>query len=443
MKQVSHTRHGSAEKPRKGPSLRSESRSFSRPVSPSPEENRHSSPRTGANVSVGRPLFRPLFVPADAFTRASLQQLPRALDGIMPLSRAHRADLPDSIRELSALLTYERAGLVRSYWSAPRLVSAYLRYFLPWNLVRLSQLLPSLTLPVPATAEAVTPTVVDLGSGPLTLPLALWIARPDWRNIAVNILCVDTVSRPMELGRNLLESLADLTGVPLRWKIRTIRAPLMRIFRELSNPALILAGNVLNEGKEALSSEEKMGDIAAAVSGVLPPDGTALFVEPGTRLGGTLVANLRDAALEEELVPFSPCPHFGECPLSGPRARRWCHFTTEAVAPAWLAELARRAKLPKHSLSLSFVLLRRTPAESPFAKDGTVVPARVISDAFPVAGMGRARYACTEKGLAIIPAADAIPSGALVACSQPETPQRDVKSGALQLLWQVAPAVNP
>lgn len=442
MKQV-HIRHGNMEKPRKGPSPRSESRSFSRPVSPSPEENRHPSPRTGANISVGRPWFFPLFVPADPFTRTALQRLPQALDEIMPLSRAHRATLPDAIRELSALLTYERAGLVRSYWSAPRLVSAYLRYFLPWNLVRLSQLLPNLTLPVPDAAGTVTPSVVDLGSGPLTLPLALWIARPDWRHIPVDLVCVDTVSRPMELGKNLLESLAALTGEPLRWKIRTIRAPLMRVFRELSDPALILAGNVLNEGKNVFSSEEKMGDIAAALNRALPPEGTALFVEPGTRLGGTLIANLREAAQEQELVPLSPCPHLGECPLSGPRARRWCHFTTEAVAPAWLAELARRAKLPKHSLSLSFALLRRTATESPFAADGTIVPARILSDAFPVVGMGRARYACTEEGLAIIPAADAIPSGALVACRRPKIPQRDAKSGAPQLLWQVAPALKP
>ena len=55
----------------------------------------------------------------------------------MPLSRNHHADLPEAIRDLSAMLTYERGGLGRSYWSAPRYVSAYLRYFLPWNLVRL------------------------------------------------------------------------------------------------------------------------------------------------------------------------------------------------------------------------------------------------------------------------------------------------------------------
>ena len=94
-------------------------------------------------------MCRPLFSPLDAFCRNALAQLPKALDAVMPLSRNHRADLPEAIRDLSAMLTYERGGLGRSYWSAPRYVSAYLRYFLPWNLVRLTGLLPGLDCPPP------------------------------------------------------------------------------------------------------------------------------------------------------------------------------------------------------------------------------------------------------------------------------------------------------
>lgn len=80
-------------------------------------------------LAAGHPMCRPLFSPLDAFCRNALAQLPKALDAVMPLSRNHRADLPEAIRDLSAMLTYERGGLGRSYWSAPRYVSAYLRYF--------------------------------------------------------------------------------------------------------------------------------------------------------------------------------------------------------------------------------------------------------------------------------------------------------------------------
>ena len=398
---------------------------------------------TEQKVVTGHPLCRPLFVPLDTFSRNALEVLPKALDRIMPLSRAHRADLPEAIRDLSAMLTYERAGLGRSYWSAPRFVSAYLRYFLPWNLVRLARLFPGLPLPAPQCDEQHPVTIADLGSGPLTLPLALWLSRPDWRALPLTVICVDTVPRPMELGRSLLETVAELCGEPLRWKIQLVRSPLMRSFRELRSPHLIMAGNVLNELKDkpGVSLDERMADLAVAVERTLHPEGAALFVEPGTRLGGTLTAKLRETAMEEGLLPVAPCPHLGPCPLV--ESRRWCHATQDAGGPVWLAGLARDAKLPKDSLSLAFMLLRSEetaarPANAALfpTMDDKGVVGRVLSDAFPVPGMGFARYACTEEGFAIIPAAGGIPSGALVACRHPNPPRKDAKTGAVELLWQ-------
>uniref|UniRef100_UPI00263127EF small ribosomal subunit Rsm22 family protein n=2 Tax=uncultured Bilophila sp. TaxID=529385 RepID=UPI00263127EF len=394
--------------------------------------------------AAGHPLCRPLFGPADPFVRKALALLPQALDAVMPLSRNHRADLPEAIRDLSAMLTYERGGLGRSYWSAPRYVSAYLRYFLPWNLVRLSRLLPGLDLPVPPCDAEHPVTVADLGSGPLTLPLALWLSRPDWRALPLTLICVDTVPRPMEMGRSLLERMAELCGEELKWTIRLVRTPLMQAFREVRAPHLLMAGNVLNELKDkpGVSLEDRMAELAFAVGRTLHPEGAALFVEPGTRLGGTLTAKLRETALEEGLVPFAPCPHQEPCPLLDSRERRWCHATLLAEAPAWLSELARTAHLPKDSLSLSFMLLRPEGCALPEkaalfpSMDPRGVVGRILSDAFPVPGMGRARYACTEEGFAIIPAAEGIPSGALVACRRPSSPRRDAKSGAVELLWQ-------
>ncbi|MEG2140241.1 MAG: small ribosomal subunit Rsm22 family protein [Bilophila sp.] len=400
-------------------------------------------------------MCRPLFTPFDALSRAALELLPKALDKVMPLSRAHRADLPDAVRELSALLTHERSELGRSYWSSPRFVSAYLRYFLPWNLVRLVRLLPGLDLAPPQEGTDENPIMVaDLGSGPLTLPLALWLSRPDWRATPLTLVCVDTVPRPMELGRSLLEAVAALTGEPLLWQIRLVRAPLMRAFRELRKPHLIMAGNVLNELRDKTDAriDERMAELSLALNRSLHPQGRALFVEPGTRLGGTLTATLRETALEEGFTPLAPCPHSGPCPLIGQRERRWCHANQDAGGPVWLANLARDARLAKDSLSLSFMLLQpsvdeeltenadRVPSASvkpvfPTLQSGGLV-ARILSDAFSVPGMGFARYACTEEGFALIPAAGDIPSGALVACRHLDPPRKDAKSGAIELLWQ-------
>ena len=168
-------------------------------------------------------------------------------------------------------------------------------------------------------------------------------AHPDWRAVPLTLVCVDTVPRPMEMGRSILEHMAKLSGEPLNWTIRLVRSPLMQSFRELRSPYLLMAGNVLNELKDkpGVSVDERMADLAVAVGRTLHPEGTALFVEPGTRLGGTLTAKLRETALEEGLTPVAPCPHLGPCPLLETRERRWCHASQLAVAPAWLAEWFR------------------------------------------------------------------------------------------------------
>jgi len=453
------------------------------PVCPRAERREDLGGRIRGSESGGRPLFRPLFTPSDPFVTAALNALPDALDELMPLARAHRADLPDAIRELSALLTSDRGGMNHSYWSAPRFVSAYLRYFLPWNLVRLTRLLPSLDLPSPvsscsgpeARAEetARKVSVVDLGSGPLTLPLALWLSRPDWRSVPLTLLCADTAPRPMELGRRLLEYVAARSGEPLLWRVRLSRAPFGRAMREAGAPRLLMAGNVLNELRDAGGSilAERMAEAAVSLERALPEGGAALFVEPGTRFGGTLTASLREAAMEEGLKALAPCPHDEPCPLLGRRSRGWCHASLDAGGPTWLAALSRAAGLPKDSLSLSFMLLGRerpdprpcaglsVPAGFPTDRRGgrsggekeaastgrafsAPLVARILSDAFPVPGMGYARYACAEGGLALVPDAAALPSGALVACRRPDTPRRDSKSGALELRWEANPGRN-
>ena len=156
-----------------------------------------------------------------------LDMLPEALAKVWPLNSAHRRTLPDDVAQLSRLLTTERAGLDRPYWSSPASISAYLYYFLPWNLVRLTRVLASMPLPDPRTVapEGGEALLVDVGSGPLTLPLALWLAKPQWRSAPLRVLALDTSSQPLELGKTLMEVLGEMSGQPV-WPVRVARAPL-------------------------------------------------------------------------------------------------------------------------------------------------------------------------------------------------------------------------
>ena len=388
-----------------------------------------------------------LFSPLSPDARQILARLPEALQAVLPLTGAHRKQLPAAIEELSQRLTTDRGLGALPYWSAPRLTSAYLWYFLPWNILRLTRLLAGLDLPAPTPLplregeEPLPRILADMGSGPLSLPLALWLAKPRWRALPLTLLCLDASPHPLELGQKLLQQVA---GPDSPWRVVTARASVDALGRELSRvrgvPWLISGANVLNELKVRPRSQEMgVGERLEALveqwSGILHAvptgDARALLVEPGTRLGGKTMLTLREAALELNLAPSAPCPHVGECPLQD--SRTWCHFTFDVEgAPAWLRELSEAAHLRKDALSLSFMLLRpQKDEESPASTPMRSVQGRIVSAPFAVPGVaGSARYACTEQGLALLPRAGGLPSGALVALAPAQEGRKDAKSGA-------------
>ncbi len=417
---------------------------------------------------------------------ADMKRALRAIDRVFPVSGAHRRDLPYAVRDLSRLLTTERADIrQRSYWSAVRNVAAYLHYFLPWNLYRLAWLLPGLDLGISGAA-----TIVDLGSGPLTLPLGLWLFKPELRDMPLSFICADTAVRPMELGRDILRELA---GGNSAWKINLIRGQMHTALSGLRQKAdLVMMANALNElpPEKGRPLEQKIFSLVkkardAAGNGLL-------FIEPGARLGGKLISLARKAALALGCSVLSPCPHGGPCPLfeqrrynpRGPEASGWCHFVFPSDrAPDQLAELSSRANLAKQSLAISAVHLSCDQARgfsavpqagsaagegalgdfwddeladffdendegvddssgedgravSPYKPviDGPIADLRVISKGIMLPGEENpARYVCSAKGLGLLQGGGQIPSGGSARAPWPEKERRDRKTGALLL----------
>lgn len=483
------------------PAFRPEKREGDRDFAPGQRnfERQNQRPAARSFESGAWPAARALFPPLSAETQRILDMLPEALAKVWPLNTAHKRSLPDDVAQLSRLLTTERAGLARPYWSSPASISAYLYYFLPWNLVRLTRLLASLPL---ADPRAVAPQggealLVDVGSGPLTLPLALWLARPEWRSAPVRVLAMDTSSQPLELGKTLMEVLGELTGQPV-WPVRVARAPLDQVVRQAApllsggraRPWLISAANVLNElrfgkkrsrGASAIEDEDEFDSLDAegmdidgnpaageadgekpegcredrldsfleslsplfdhadsrdeATAGSPAPVGPSLlFVEPGTRFGGSTIMRLRQLAVDGGLTALAPCTHQADCPLlRGQGGRTWCHFTFGSEgAPLWLEDLSQASGLGKSGLSLSPLLLAAMPEAE--AQTSGSLPVRVLSAPFLVPGMaGRARYACSGKGILLLENAECLASGDELTVSIAAGAPRDRKSGALQV----------
>ncbi len=377
---------------------------------------------------------------------------------VMPMKAAHRRSLADNIQELSSFLIEDRAEFLgRDYLHAPAALGAYLWYFLPWNLVRLSRLLGGLDLDLPEGA-----TIVDLGSGPLTVVQALALARPDLLTRELHFHCLDATPKPMREGRKLYHGLVNslentLAQGQSRWKIHLVHAPWHVGLKDLPRADLFTAANFLNElpwhRRDPLG--EQIADFFRTVAAHQRHGGRCLFVEPGNRLGGKLVSLVRESAVAESWNVLGPCTHHQACPMLEYRETSWCHFTLSTRGcPPWLAELSREAELTKRDVSLSYAYLagpdladpgRRElngapslEAPAPKARDAGAGSARVISAEFSVPtrdhGQMIGRYGCAAQGKLLILSAPGAPgtrSGDLVPVRLAEPSWRDPKSHAV------------
>ena len=422
-------------------------------------------------------LFGPLSAPAHQI----LQELPVLIDKTFPLPGRFRPALAGAVAELSRLQTSSRGQRELSYLSRTNHLSAYLRYFLPWNIFRLCKLLPNLDL-------SLSPgdTILDLGCGPLSLAAALWISRPELRKMPLELHCIDHTARVLEAGKIFF---ARLAGPDCPWKIVTIRAGLSPagtislsrgknstggkarsgkpIARAGEKPAaLVCAVNVFNEIYQKVSVNDRGSMMKAAgysaqlLISCAANSGSILVVEPGVPFSGEFISCLRTVLIERNWPSLAPCPHCETCPFpgggSGSGKKRWCHFAFDTTeAPAALHQLSAAAGIPKERAVLSFLhaghipafrsrvstdkqpvpgFSTRRPGGNRPASAGSEEPVRIISDSFPLSDGKFGRYGCSRRGLILAAGkrarVEACASGMLINVPV-NTNNRDGKSGAL------------
>ena len=352
-----------------------------------------------------------------------------------PIPGKFRSKLPSDIAELSRLLTSSRGERSLSYLSRPNYLSAYLHYFLPWNILRLCVLLPKLDLKLSDGG-----TITDFGCGPLTFACALWISRPDLRNVSLEINCVDKIASVLEAGKKFFTALSALkeadseeNDVPVKWKINLIKKDIninksgekqnksknsQKDTVKSKNSSLVCAVNMFNEMYDRVShnNTEELKRMAANAASFLrreaAENASILIVEPGVPQSGRFISFLRESLIETGHFPASPCAHSNPCPMMRENLQydtrssqqhnavkhkkdKWCHFPFEANdAPKELKRLSAAAKLPKDRLVFSYLLTSANQNDS--------ANIRVISDAFALPNNKFGRYACSRQGLILL-----------------------------------------
>ena len=375
----------------------------------------------------------------------TIENFDKIIQSVRPLNSRQMQSLPDNIAALSHQLTDERGSRRLGYMNENVQLSAYVRYFTWWNLVRLTRLFSNLPAEVFPSEDC---ACLDLGSGPLTLVTALWISRPELRNKNLTWYCLDLSQAALTLGEELYMSVAaqlppsDENALS-HWKIIRVKGSFGTFIKEKCS--FVTCANMFNELDQGakMPPEFQSKKYFDQLSAYAAENAKFLLVEPGVPKAARTLSLLRERFIKSGYEVKSPCPHAGECPMNGFKSytgskNKWCNFAFSTEdAPARLQKLSVAAKLPKERAVLSFISAVKAGsknAEVNTSKDKSLL-LRITSDSFRLPKNRTGYYACSRLGLTLVSSeqGDCFKSGDLIKAELTKSVENlpvDYKSGA-------------
>lgn len=356
------------------------------------------------------------------------------IQGVRPLNSKQLQQLPENIRTLSHQLTDERSTRRLGYMNESIQLSSYVRYYTWWNLVRLVKLFSNLPAELFPKDNDIC---LDLGSGPLTVVTALWLARKELRNKKLTWYCLDVSSSSMALGEDIFLSVAAKTNCE-PWKIIRVKGAFGTAIKQKCN--FITCANMLNELDQAsdMPPEFQSKKYFDQIMNYAAQDAGFLLIEPGVPKAARTLALLRQRFISAQKSVLAPCPHSLDCPMNGFKAytgshNKWCNFSFSTEdAPLKLQKLSTLAKLPKERATLSFICASSKPVETKQKENNIFV--RINSDPFRLPQNKTGFYGCSSLGLTLVStkSPESITSGNLlkVQINDFSSLKTDEKSGA-------------
>ena len=435
-------------------------------------------------ASIRREMFAESAIPAES--KKIIENFDEIVERARNLSGKQKVSLYGAIKNLSHQLTDDRNSRRLGYMNEAGYISAYISYFMWWNLVRMTRLFAN--LPKKAFEPLLNPenpVAIDVGSGTLTVVSALWLARPELRSKKITWYCMDLSQSALSAGEDLYLSIAAKTikggsgsstafaetrskpasqvlspqvgSLPIPslqpemepWKIVRVKGAFGTSIKEKAD--FVSCANVFNE---IIQNNEMPTDFLAKkytndiLSYLKNEDSSVLLVEPGDPHSARFISLMRDALIRRDYEPVAPCPHSQSCPMAGRtngkttnvygKNAKWCNFAFDAEsAPAKLLKLSEKAGLAKERASLSFVISKKSADSAKNSKnqpdEKTFI--RIASDFIRLPEIHKSGYyACSEFGmlLAIDESHIQPKNGELLQIKTPENlTERDKKSGAI------------
>lgn len=340
-----------------------------------------------------------------------LENFDEIVQGVRPLNSRQMQNLSKDIRALSHQLTDERETRRAGYMNANQELSAYVRYFSWWNLVRLTRVFSNISSAAFNLNDG--DVILDIGSGPLTVVSALWLSRPDLRNKKLTVYAMDISQSTMSVGEDLYLSIAakavpsEENSLP-HWNIIRVKGEIGTSLRKKAN--LITCANMFNElYQKAHENPEKIADAQILNLLAYADERCSFFIaEPGMPVAGRFISLMRERFINNNHPIIAPCPHQENCPMDGNHARyggsaKWCNFSFSTEnAPKKLLKLSESAGLPKERAVISFIFAGTKRENLKEEKDNKLLFADVVSDPIFLPPHRAGFYSCSKQGILLL-----------------------------------------
>jgi len=327
------------------------------------------------------------------------------VQSVSPLNSRQLAVLPYKIRDLSHELTDSRGKRRLGYMNSREFLSAYVRYFSWWNLYRLCSVFESL----PENAFNFLcdgDTLLDIGSGPLTAVIALWISRPELRRKNLNVIASDLSHGALALGEELFMAVAARTCAEedKPWRITKVKGAFGIEIRQKAS--FVICTNMFNElvQDSQKTPDEDAKNIQKKMLSYADKKAAFFIAEPGVPRSSRFISLFRDGFIRKGFQVL-PCTHGEACAFPGIRNTKWCHFVRDTSdAPEALAKRSESAGLSKDRAAISFVFALASacidkPENAESIKELAV---RINSDEIMLPDNMKGRYGCSRWGAVLI-----------------------------------------
>lgn len=368
---------------------------------------------------------------------ALISALPDLLQKEANISAKHFAQIKNTVSDLFKQLTSERNTRYANYLNSDAFVFAYAYYYLPWNCYKMTKLFLHLSI-----AELIAKknkrcgaehrddalVFADFGSGPLTVPIALWIAEPKLRAKKITWYCFDLSNKILDLGEKIFHELERRNKKNAgNWTIKKVQSAFgakstEQFLNEHQRIDFYFSCNMFNEfiNQNAENFANETYRSVETIRKYLAEDAYALIVEPGNPQGGKIITSMRSHFLEKNFSVLSPCVHCGVCPLDEEAAvcsrgnksfsknnftfarGKWCHFMVTAKEQIEsLQTISEQVKLPKEKLVFSYLLAAQKDT-IPASQSENIFRVIITSELIKLRNGCAGRYACSEYGFLLL-----------------------------------------